>query len=524
MTYPPGMPNQPYGYGPDAATVAFNTERRKSRRRMTLVLSAIVAVLVVVVGLGAVKLYQDKTGNILIPALSLRAADDPGPDPFTDSVVLSNRVAPANIAPRGTGDHGVRAVSGTAPGLYGTMGGASCDTAALGNSLANDPAAGAAWASVFGIRRSDVPWYLNTLTPVVLTADTWVTNHAYRSGVAQPFQSVLQRGTAVYVDGAGVPRAVCTCGNPLLPPAAAPVGGYRVVGHPWPTYRTTNIERISYTVNNTTVNNTTVVNTPAPLTQLTVLDLLRGVNVVTAIGNTLNDLGPAPAGMNLPDPMASNGPPSFTGQAAADNGLRDGSTEPAEAVVQQAEDNGGTPAVVSPGTDGSTQADAPGGSATTPESADSSTATSTPTPPTDFGTSTGDAVGSLTFTSGDQSVTCTLPSTFAATEVGSDCTDGTARAFRAADLMSDAVMTSVNASSDRVWTLDTTSGQTLSVTSATWQTLVPESTDTSETTTETTTPPTTTTDEPTTTEESTPEETVATTETTEPESSVAPSE
>lgn len=518
MTYPPGMPNQPYGYGPDGygqdvATTRFNTERRKSRRRMTLVLSAIVAVLVVVVGLGAVKLYQDKTGNILIPALSLRAADDPGPDPFTDSVVLRNRIEPPNIAPRGASDRGVRSVSGTTPGLYGTTGSASCDTAALGTSLANDRAAGDAWASVFGIRRVDIPWYLNTLTPVVLTADTWVTNHAYRGGVPAPFQSVLQRGTAVYVDGAGVPRAVCTCGNPLLPPAAAPVGGYRVVGQPWPTYRTTNIERVSYTVNATTVNNTTVVNTPAPLTQLTVFDLLRGVNVVTQVGNTLADLGPAPAGMNLPDPMASNGPPSFTGQAAADNGLRDGSTEPVDAVVQRAQENGDTPALASPGTDGTTAADAPGGSTTMPT-------------PTDFGSSTGDAIGSLTFTSDDQHVTCTLPSTFDGTEVAGDCSDGTARAFRAADLMSDAVRAAVNTSPDRVWTIDTTDGQSLTVTSAMWQNLVPVTTETSATTTETTAP--TTTEEPTTTaaptpEETTPQETQAMTPTMESESAV-PSE
>ncbi|MGO3325058.1 DUF6777 domain-containing protein [Gordonia sp. (in: high G+C Gram-positive bacteria)] len=159
---------------------------------MTLVLSAIVAVLVVAVGLGAVKLHQDKTGNILIPALSLRAADDPGPDPFTDSVVLRNQIDPPTIAPRGASDRGVRAVSGTTPGLYGTTGSASCDTAALGTSLANDRAAGDAWASVFGIRRVDTPWYLNTLTPVVLTADTWVTNHAYRSGMPAPFQSAWQ--------------------------------------------------------------------------------------------------------------------------------------------------------------------------------------------------------------------------------------------------------------------------------------------------------------------------------------------
>ncbi|WOC12144.1 DUF6777 domain-containing protein [Gordonia sp. MP11Mi] len=473
-----------YPYGPDPATAAFNAAQRKSRRRLTVVLSAIVAILAVVVGLGAVKLYQDETGDILIPALSLRSADDPGPDPFTRSVALTNRLDLPTIAPRGVNDRGVRAVDGAAPGLYGTTGTASCDTAALADLLAGDPAAGAAWASVFGIRRGDIPWYLNTLTPVVLTADTWVTNHAYRGGVAQPFQSVLQTGTAVYVDGAGVPRAVCTCGNPLLPPASAPVGGYRVVGQPWPSYRTTNIERVSYTVNNTTVNNTRVVNTPAPLTQLTLVDVTRGVNVVTEVGNTLANLGPAPAGMKLPDPMASNAPPTFTEQAEVN--------EPS--AVESSETTG-------------------------------TSASRASQIPTDFGSLTGDAIGSLTFSSGDRDVTCTLPSTFVSTDVDADCTDGSTRTFAAADLLSDAVASVVNASSDRVWTVDTVDGRTLTVTSAAWQTLVTPTTPATEATetTETTQAP-----EPTTTESTTTtEESATTTEpgtTTETEASGAPAE
>ncbi|MCF8587228.1 DUF6777 domain-containing protein [Gordonia liuliyuniae] len=447
MTYPYG-PDPATPYGPDPATTALHTARRRSRRRLTIVLSAIVAILAVVVGLGAVKLYQDETGDILIPALSLRAADDPGPDPFTRSVALTNRLDLPAIAPHGVDDRGVRAVDGTAPGLYGTTGAAACDTAALADLLAGDPAAGTAWAGVFGIRRIDIPWYLNTLTPVLLTADTWVTNHAYRSGVAQPFQSVLQAGTAVYVDGAGVPRAVCTCGNPLVPPASAPVGDYRVVGQPWPSYRTTNIERVSYTVHNTTVNNPGannpgannpgVVNTPAPLTQLTVLDVVRGVNVVTEIGNTLTDLGPAPAGMKLPDPIAANGP-SVAGTSATPEAGTSEATGAGESSAAQAQ--------------------------------------------TDFGSSTGDAIGALTFTSDGQGITCTLPSTFDSGEVAADCTDGSTRTFATADLLFDAVTTAVNASSDRVWTVATTDGQTLTVTSAAWQTLVPatETTATTET-------------------------------------------
>ncbi|WP_308071211.1 DUF6777 domain-containing protein [Gordonia paraffinivorans] len=156
---------------------------------------------------------------------------------------------PGNVALTanvGAPDMGGRAVNGTEPGLYATGDSAACDTAALSNRLMADPAAAAAWAGVFGISTASIPYYLNTLTPVVLTADTWVTNHTFASGRANPFQAILQRGTAVYVDAAGVPRAVCSCSNPLAPPAAAPIGGYRLEGQPWPGDQTRSVTRVAY--------------------------------------------------------------------------------------------------------------------------------------------------------------------------------------------------------------------------------------------------------------------------------------
>ena len=59
------------------------------------------------------------------------------------------------------------------------------------------------------------------LTPVVLTRDTAVTNHTYRTGEPHAYQSVLQAGTPVLIDDRGPPRAQCSCGNPLLPPEKA---------------------------------------------------------------------------------------------------------------------------------------------------------------------------------------------------------------------------------------------------------------------------------------------------------------
>lgn len=350
MTYPPqGQfpgPGQPFGdpRGPRPGDAAVT---RRSRRRLTVILAAIAAILTLVVGLGALKLYSDKTGNDLFPSLTLRSADDAGPDPFTSSVSLTRQNGPLTNRVQAASVQGTRVVNGTEPGLYAVNGSPACDTARLGNELSADPAAANAWADVIGIRPSDVPWYLNTLSPVILTADTWVTNHSYRSGVAHPFQSVLQAGTPVFVDGAGVPRAVCACGNPLRPPAAAPIGGYRVTGRPWSGYNSTTITRVS-TVNQyvTNVNNTTtVVNNPAPapLGPLQIANLVTRVLDVVTVGGTLN-LPPAPADVVLPDPIQANQPVTFDDPAvASQQGLQAGSSDAAPEMARRAAENNDVP-------------------------------------------------------------------------------------------------------------------------------------------------------------------------------------
>lgn len=119
-----------------------------------------------------------------------------------------------------------RSVAGDEAGLYGgSLDTAVCDVDQLVAFL-TDPAnaeKAEAWAGAQGIDAGDVAGYVEGLTPVRLRLDTRVTNHAFEGGEAQPFQSVLQAGTAVLVDERGVPRAKCSCGNPLAEPA--PVEG-----------------------------------------------------------------------------------------------------------------------------------------------------------------------------------------------------------------------------------------------------------------------------------------------------------
>lgn len=115
-----------------------------------------------------------------------------------------------------------RAADGDEVGLYGgTLNAASCDVDQLVDFLTSNPDKGAAWAEVQGVSLQELPDYLSGLTPVNLGVDTRVINHGFANGKATPREAVLQRGTAVLVDGNGVPRVKCGCGNPLLPPEAS---------------------------------------------------------------------------------------------------------------------------------------------------------------------------------------------------------------------------------------------------------------------------------------------------------------
>ena len=133
-------------------------------------------------------------------------------------------------------EQGVAQVAGREPGLYGgTRNAAACDPPAMIAFLEQNPDKAAAWAGVQGIAAADIRTYIEGLTPVVLTRDTRVTNHGFRNGQAYAHPSVLQAGHAVLVDAWGVPRAKCSCGNPLAPPvplATPPV----YVGPRWPTF------------------------------------------------------------------------------------------------------------------------------------------------------------------------------------------------------------------------------------------------------------------------------------------------
>lgn len=168
----------------------------------------------------------------------------------TSTVPVTTTLAPA--------PGGVRTVDAAAPGLYGgTRNDAACDPEAMIDYLTATPEKAVAWAGVQGIAAADIPTYIRSLTPVVLRADTRVTNHGYRDGLATSNQSILQAGTAVLVDDYGIPRARCSCGNPLTPPIAQTTGT-TYVGDPWPGFQPTSVV-VVVNVTNVQIDNFVVV-------------------------------------------------------------------------------------------------------------------------------------------------------------------------------------------------------------------------------------------------------------------------
>ncbi|WP_330766856.1 hypothetical protein QWW32_17165 [Rhodococcus sp. M8-20] len=139
-------------------------------------------------------------------------------------------VPPAPQAELPVPDDGPVTVSGDRTGLYGgSLERELCDRERLAGTLEQDPAKQEAWLDVFDV--ADARGYLRTLTPVLLRADTRVTDHEYRGGRAVPVQSVLEAGTVVLVDDRGVPRVRCAPGSPLLSPVLS--SGQDLEGEGW---------------------------------------------------------------------------------------------------------------------------------------------------------------------------------------------------------------------------------------------------------------------------------------------------
>lgn len=270
-----------------------------------VVLAALIGVVIAKRGLVA-----DRRGG---PSdVTLIAANAAIADAFTPPAVIATppiaeaaaqQIATATQQLPTSSDRGVRLVSGTHPGLYGGLSQQnSCDVAAIANTVSAQPDKARPWSQPLSIQSVQIPYYLNSLTPVVLTTDTWVSAHRYSGDSAAPFQAVLQAGSAVLVDAAGVPRVQCASGAPLTPPANLNLSALGQTGTAWPGYSPPNVVAIAYT--DAPSSFTDPVPT-TPVTQFTLINLSTGEPLNRKAGGTINiDQSTNP--IALPNPITAN--------------------------------------------------------------------------------------------------------------------------------------------------------------------------------------------------------------------------
>jgi hypothetical protein len=276
------------------------------------VASAVVVALIVtlVVGLTSKSESNNKT-KASAGEIFLTANKDPGPNPFTPNVgaqppttmtplslpLAGSTTTATAVTPTSRPAGTVTGYSGAEIGLYGgTRNLSSCDAQQMITYLNQNPAKAAAWAATEGISASEINDYIGRLTPVVLRADTRVTNHGFRNGRANAIQEVLQAGTAVLVDQYGVPRARCFCGNPLTPPVpVSSTPSYQ--GSQWPAFNPTTIVVVN--------NSTTIIN------NFTLVDVVTGQPYNRQAGGALTGVTDTDAPSLTPSPQAPSVPSSL---------------------------------------------------------------------------------------------------------------------------------------------------------------------------------------------------------------------
>ena len=230
----PIQPNTINAWQPDGTGVPSDTSRWRSGPRLWALIASGVALILVIslvtvylVGSDTKPIAADQPGEVF-----LEPAESSGENPFSpNSFVPTQATPPADSgpppapAPPPNSEPGtIPSVDASEPGVFGgTMNQTTCDAEGLITFLGQDPDRAGAWAGVVKIAADDIPAFIRDLTPVLLRADTRVTDHRYVDGSVAPRQAVLEQGTAVLVNKFGEPTVRCYSGNPLLAPIATPV-------------------------------------------------------------------------------------------------------------------------------------------------------------------------------------------------------------------------------------------------------------------------------------------------------------
>lgn len=245
--YPPGGSYPPGGAYPTPGAYPPGPPKKSRKGLLVAFLVLVVAAMLGAAGALVIVLVNDDEDEPTGDPVTLEPVESPGQSPFvagsgfTATTALSSAAVDAANAINSDLEvddaTGGRVASGTEPGLYGgTMDEQACDPFQLADFLETEPEKAAAFAGVLGIQPVEIRSYIENLTPVLLTTDTWVTNHGFEEGEATAFQSVLQAGTAVLIDEHGVPRVRCFCGNPLTEPETDDTTLHATEGEEWDDY------------------------------------------------------------------------------------------------------------------------------------------------------------------------------------------------------------------------------------------------------------------------------------------------
>ena len=229
-----------------------DTQPTATRSKRKWLIAALVVALIAAAGAGVVLLRNVLSSKPTGAELMLTATTDPGVKPFMPPAAPpppTNTQPPPTLQPHGGGTPvATQQLPGDRPGLYGgTLNNAECDREQMITFLGAHPAEAGAfvealntdptlfWSGGHPLTAADIPTYLRELTPALLRLDTRVTNHGFDGTHPTALQSVLQAGTAVFLDAHGIPRARCYCGNPLTAPIGL-TGEPKPVGAAWPGY------------------------------------------------------------------------------------------------------------------------------------------------------------------------------------------------------------------------------------------------------------------------------------------------
>jgi len=184
-------------------------------------------------------------GEIFLDPAAAQGQDSFSTEPLADAPDPAIAQPATETPPTASGSVTTTGSNGGKAGLYGgSLSSGICKTEKMLSFLQSNPDKANAWVQALNadpnlrwsggqLTTADIPAYIGGLTPIVLVSDTRVTNHGYKNGGPTTFQSVLQRGSGIFVDAYGVPRIRCYCGNPLLAPKAA-TGTPKYTGKSWP--------------------------------------------------------------------------------------------------------------------------------------------------------------------------------------------------------------------------------------------------------------------------------------------------